>query len=72
MADVKLKPCPFCGGEATLFKDNYNRFGIMCENCNLYLGIELECDEELFDGWRARIETPDEVVEAWNRRAENG
>lgn len=27
--------------------------------------------EELVDGWRAKIETFEEAVEKWNRRAEN-
>ena len=67
----ELKPCPFCGGKATAFKDNYSRIGIMCENCNMYFGIELECGEELVDGWRAKIKSVEEALEAWNRRSEN-
>lgn len=68
---AELKPCPFCGGKATAFKDNYDKIAFMCEKCNLYFGIELECGEELVDGWRAKINTAEEAVEAWNRRAEN-
>ena len=65
-----LRECPFCGGEATPFSDNYGMIGILCGNCNLYFGIELECGEELVDGWRARIKSVEEAAEAWNRRIE--
>ena len=68
---MKVKSCPFCGGRPTLFEDNYDKYAILCENCNLYFGIELECGEELVDGWRAKIETFEEVSEKWNRRTEN-
>ena len=67
---AELKPCPFCGKEPTAFKDNYDRIAIRCENCNLYFGIELECGEELVDGWRARIKSVEEAVEMWNKRAD--
>ena len=65
---TELKPCPFCGKEPTAFKDNYDRIAIMCENCDLYFGIELECGEELVDGWRARIKTADDAALLWNTR----
>ena len=65
---VGLKPCPFCGEKPIAFYDNYNRFAVMCEKCNLYFGIELECGEELVDGWRARIKSREELIEAWNMR----
>lgn len=68
---AELKPCPFCGRVPTPFVDNYHRFAIMCEKCNLFFGIELECGEELIDGWRAIIRSEEELTEAWNRRAEN-
>ena len=64
-----LNPCPFCGGKATAFLDNYNKIAIMCENCDLYFGIELECGEELVDGWRAKIDTAYAAVMRWNERA---
>lgn len=57
MAD-KLKPCPFCGGEATLVKDIYNDQlynYVICSNddCNANTG---------------RCDTEDEAITKWNNR----
>jgi len=51
----KLKPCPFCGGEAklNLLLGNY------CVTCT-------ECMGAIFP---ARGMTKEEAIEAWNRRA---
>lgn len=65
-----LLPCPFCGGEAVAFKDNYDKCGVYCSCCNMILGVALECGTELKDGWRAEFETPEEAISAWNRRAQ--
>lgn len=58
----KLKPCPFCGGEAKMYRGsiwNSKVRWISCEN----------------DGCKIQPETPaydneDEAIEAWNIRAE--
>jgi Lar family restriction alleviation protein len=68
---MKVKSCPFCGGRPTLFEDNYDKYAIMCENCNMYFGIELEDGVELENGWKSIINSLEEAVEMWNRRAEN-
>lgn len=68
----KLKPCPFCGGKPYLFKDNFGKYGVACEKCNLWFGIKIENGTLLRFGWTAKIKTRKEAVEAWNRRANNG
>lgn len=70
MPEIKLKPCPFCGGDAKIFYDNYGKYLAKC-SCGLLIGIELETGNELIDGWKAKFDTFDEAVEAWNRRVSN-
>ena len=58
MKEVKLKPCPFCGGEAevALFLGNYL---VVCKCCPGAIFPRKGMTEE-------------EAVEAWNRRADDG
>ena len=49
----KLKPCPFCGGEAEMFPYYFNEWHIGCGKCS--------CDMGVFD-------TKEEAIEAWNKR----
>lgn len=54
--DISLKPCPFCGNEATIF----GRKAVWFVKCK-------ECGTTQFVG-----NTKKRVVEAWNRRADDG
>ena len=55
---TKLKPCPFCGGMATLEIDKeYEQSWVSCQNC----GAETML---MYD------DNGDVATEAWNRRAE--
>lgn len=62
--NYKLKPCPFCGGEAEFFEDEFFcRYSVVCTECsagtNTY-GVE----RDAIDAWNRRIEptfTPDEL-----------
>lgn len=53
----KLKPCPFCGGEAQIVVDDEteNYFGVKCFNC----GGAIYAEKEL----------PRYAIEAWNKRS---
>lgn len=53
---LKLRECPFCGGEAKVAKTELEGFEIRCTKC--------PCDFGRF--W---FVTEVEAVEAWNRRA---
>ena len=67
MSDIKLKPCPFCGGEGEI-----NRFyssmsirvsvQILCKNCG---GRSGSFDED------ARYCADEKAAESWNRRVEH-
>lgn len=56
-----LKPCPFCGGEAEVFRGTTYGFHYLyeprCIKCECALGV---------------YETEEQAIEAWNRRADNG
>lgn len=53
----ELKRCPFCGGEARLYKafDYVSKYRVECTKCFVYT---LNCDTEK------------EAIKAWNRRVE--
>lgn len=58
---AKLKPCPFCGGEAH-FDKAYSYFRdivIYCEECDMVFTLD-DCTT-----------TQKEILDAWNRRAEH-
>ena len=52
----ELKPCPFCGGEASIAKGHDGELlpWVMCREC----GAETYCFDSVA-----------EAIEAWNRRA---
>ena len=63
---TELKPCPFCGGEAEVFKDvtfkaetgekiREIKFFVWCTECTALVSGNTE----------------EEAIEAWNRRVKN-
>lgn len=52
MNEVKLKPCPFCGGKAKAF-GVYGNYGVMCKECDAVI---------------ANAGTDDDAAKAWNER----
>ena len=56
--DVKLKPCPFCGSSARVWRTTYHTF-IECGKyhpLNHCVQIAANPDEEAFDLWNRRVE----------------
>ena len=58
--EIKLKPCPFCGGEAKIMKDSVyedNPYFVICtdKKCECY-AVTNHC------------RTPYSAIKAWNRR----
>lgn len=68
MRDIKLKPCPFCGGDAEVMyactEDGTKTISVVCQKCKIGIfRARLEPDE--WNAW----EKPEKAIEAWNRRA---
>lgn len=57
MSEIKLLPCPFCGGEAYLYEDKKcDIYSVGCKNC---------CDIEPI----TRVcESKEEAIKLWNTR----
>lgn len=60
MSEIKLKPCPFCGGIASLRTVDIT--GHYFVDCDVTKGF---C-EVMPSTWE--YETKEEAIEAWNRR----
>lgn len=62
MKDVKLKPCPFCGGEVKHFRYSWGVCGVVhCQVCKTKFVLPWgECTTDM------------DLYNAWNRRATNG
>lgn len=64
----ELKPCPFCGGEATISsvpEGTWDKFIPHCKSVGclaFYIGFS---DEGLYG-------TKEKAIEAWNRRVDDG
>lgn len=58
----KLKPCPFCGGEANL-KDTSGFIVVKCGSCGAESGMVKISAEYCAN---------DKAAESWNRRKDNG
>lgn len=58
MSEIKLKRCPFCGGEdiGVMTDDNGTSWYIFCKDCGCCCGYAMH---------------EEEAVKAWNRRVNN-
>lgn len=62
MSEFKLKPCPFCGGEAEIYVNG--GVTVRCKNC--YCGTTFKED----DYPRMSKSAVERSIEEWNRRDE--
>lgn len=71
---MELKPCPFCGGEATTKEQNiyvYEAIFVHCKNCNARV-MEYFSDAPNMKGViLGREKATEKAIEAWNRRADD-
>lgn len=75
----ELKPCPFCGGEATLIQKTSgyktypvvikNAFVAGCESCNIYTpAFESEIYQTTDGEVHINSTGAEKAIETWNRR----
>ena len=60
MAEIELKPCPFCGGEVRIDAIDIDCFMVGCRNKDCICHVTGAAYDTLWD-----------AVEAWNRRADD-
>lgn len=59
MSEIKLNPCPFCGGKARfLFEDST---WVYCEECGCEGGY-YDTQEDAIEAWNIRADVPDTDV----------
>ena len=62
--NFELKPCPFCGGKAEFFEDEFFcRYSVVCTECGARTYTYC-VERDAMDAWNGRIEptfTPDEL-----------
>lgn len=51
--DIKLKPCPFCGG-MNLYYETGRLFGVECADCGGKIVGAYRTEEEAADAWNTR------------------
>lgn len=62
MSDIKLKPCPFCGGEAILKRDKIGLYCAKCTNCGCMTTFQ-------FDFGEGEEVSKRKAADVWTRRA---
>ena len=65
----KLKPCPFCGGTDITVCGGINIGIVRCRSCDVSICRMIDEDTDFWS--HPEIDYREEVIEAWNRRAEH-
>lgn len=73
--NIELKPCPFCGGEASTkvavihgTVADHIIFKIYCYECKIERYVNIQSGSIFEEAEKAK----QDVIEAWNRRIDNG
>ena len=75
----ELKPCPFCGGEASKRLFYKGKYRVHCNVCDAHSGDVCDTEAEAIAAWNTRVDYHGyeqaaieawESIKAWNSRAE--
>lgn len=66
---MELKPCPFCGGKASLHSNIARDVYIWCEECGAMVGDSFY-KLNIHTNTSIKFKTKEQAVEFWNSRAE--
>ena len=71
MSEIKLKPCPFCGGKAILAEINgTDDYYVVCEVCCTYTDFYRK--EKAIKAWNSRVEVEkDREIERLKHKLNN-
>ena len=79
MEGIKLRPCPFCGGEAKFHVISYKSshhgvgfaFNILCKECGTRCQkfYEMELSLDRYGELKTLCDGREEAAAAWNQRA---
>lgn len=64
MSEIKLKPCPFCEGEAVFKRDRTGKYCVKCTNCKCMTTFQ-------FDFGEGEEVSKEKAADIWNRRRDN-
>ena len=80
MSEIKLLPCPFCGGEVEMAVDSVdaysNAYTFCCDNCYMYTAYQFSNEKEAIEHWntrkpmeriKARMDEKMESVDYWTK-----
>lgn len=63
---IELKPCPFCGGKATIYgSTTIDKYFAGCTRCTAAIGIYID------NKWHPTFYDREDAADAWNNRAES-
>lgn len=55
MSSHNILPCPFCGGQAIVFKNRVWRYNVRCTKCEMHqTSFSYETEEEAIERWNMR------------------